>query len=115
MAPAVEYTSFQPRNSCTTPTTTKMAARMAERCATARPPSLRSIWGICGICGFAGRPAAPKRGSPLPAAAWSVFCGVALKSMPPMTRCMMAARTSEAMSAPKMKFCNACHMGRENT
>ena len=41
--------------------------------------------------------------------------GVWVSSMPPMTRCMMAASTSAAMSAPRTKLCSACHIGSENT
>ena len=64
------------------PTTTKIAASSAERCATARPPSLRSICGICGAACWARAkgdgPASPASGAALPG-----FC---LMSMPPMMR-----------------------------
>ena len=38
-----------------------------------------------------------------------------VRSMPPITTCMIAARTSDATSAPKTKFCSDCHIGSEKT
>src|SRR5665647_3188210 len=55
MAPAVEYSRPQPRNSWPTPTTTKIAARTAERWATARPPRRMSTCGMLGAGERRGR------------------------------------------------------------
>jgi hypothetical protein len=35
--------------------------------------------------------------------------------LPPITTCMIAASTREAISAPNTKVCSACHIGSENT
>ena len=89
------------------PATMKIAARMADRCATARPLSRTSTCGICGGC----------RDGPKGAAASSSGrrLATALYSMPPMMRCMMAASTSDASSALNTKPCTNLSAGIENT
>ena len=89
------------------PTATKMAASSAERCATARPPSFRSTWGIWGVCWAPGNEEDLDSSPP--------FAGFCLISMPPMMRWTIAESTNAAMRAASTNESRLCQNGIENT